>query len=63
MITSGGEVENNKLYIIILIGGAWLLQSLLGFLQIKHFNKHFLAHTPPFGILLYQCYSLFIETS
>lgn len=29
------------IYIILLIGSAWLLQSFLGFFQIKNFNKHF----------------------
>jgi len=29
------------IYLIILIGVAWLVQSFLGFLQIRHFNKHF----------------------
>ncbi|RKL64910.1 transcriptional regulator [Salipaludibacillus neizhouensis] len=29
------------IYLIILIGLAWLVQSFLGFLQIQHFNKHF----------------------
>ncbi|WP_280770054.1 transcriptional regulator GutM [Salipaludibacillus daqingensis] len=29
------------IYLIILIGLAWLVQSFLGFLQIRHFNKHF----------------------
>ncbi|RBW68505.1 transcriptional regulator GutM [Bacillus taeanensis] len=28
-------------YVIILIGFSWLLQSILGFLQIKHFNKKY----------------------
>ncbi|MFS0892190.1 transcriptional regulator GutM [Peribacillus frigoritolerans] len=28
-------------YVIILIGFSWLLQSILGFLQIKHFNKEY----------------------
>ncbi|MGY3717908.1 transcriptional regulator GutM [Sutcliffiella cohnii] len=29
------------LYVIILIGVSWLVQSILGFLQIKHFNKNY----------------------
>lgn len=29
------------LYLILLIGAAWLVQSLLGFMQIKHFNKKY----------------------
>lgn len=29
------------LYLIILIGFAWLAQSILGFLQIRHFNKKY----------------------
>jgi DNA-binding transcriptional regulator of glucitol operon len=28
-------------YVIVLIGFSWLLQSILGFLQIKHFNKKY----------------------
>lgn len=28
-------------YLIILIGAAWLFQSIFGFLQIKHFNKRY----------------------
>jgi glucitol operon activator protein len=28
-------------YLIILIGAAWLVQSIFGFLQIKHFNKRY----------------------
>ncbi|TDL92574.1 transcriptional regulator [Vibrio vulnificus] len=28
-------------YVIILIGFSWLLQSIFGFLQIKHFNKRY----------------------
>ncbi|PKF90456.1 transcriptional regulator [Bacillus sp. BA3] len=28
-------------YVIILIGFSWLLQSIFGFLQIKHFNKKY----------------------
>lgn len=28
-------------YLIILIGVAWLLQSVFGFLQIRHFNKKY----------------------
>ncbi|MCE7792923.1 transcriptional regulator GutM [Salipaludibacillus sp. CUR1] len=29
------------IYLIILIGLAWLVQSFFGFLQIRHFNRHF----------------------
>ncbi len=29
------------LYLIILIGAAWLVQSILGFMQIRHFNKKY----------------------
>ncbi|WP_227938391.1 transcriptional regulator GutM [Alkalihalobacillus deserti] len=29
------------IYLIILVGIAWLVQSFLGFFQIKNFNKHF----------------------
>ncbi|MGI8386519.1 transcriptional regulator GutM [Robertmurraya sp. P23] len=29
------------LYLILLIGIAWLVQSILGFLQIRHFNKKY----------------------
>jgi DNA-binding transcriptional regulator of glucitol operon len=28
-------------YVLILVGFSWLLQSILGFLQIKHFNKKY----------------------
>ncbi|MEC1398437.1 transcriptional regulator GutM [Peribacillus simplex] len=28
-------------YVVILIGFSWLLQSIFGFLQIKHFNKKY----------------------
>jgi glucitol operon activator protein len=28
-------------YLIILIGAAWLVQSIFGFIQIKHFNKRY----------------------
>lgn len=28
-------------HIVILLGAAWFIQSILGYLQIKHFNKHF----------------------
>jgi glucitol operon activator protein len=28
-------------YLIILIGAAWLVQSIFGFIQIKHFNKKY----------------------
>ncbi|HWO98520.1 MAG TPA: transcriptional regulator GutM [Bacillus sp. (in: firmicutes)] len=28
-------------YVILLVGLSWLLQSILGFLQIKHFNKKY----------------------
>jgi DNA-binding transcriptional regulator of glucitol operon len=28
-------------YFIVLIGIAWLIQSILGFLQIRHFNKKY----------------------
>lgn len=28
-------------YIIVLIGCSWLLQSILGFLQIRHFNRKY----------------------
>jgi glucitol operon activator protein len=28
-------------YLIILIGTAWLVQSIFGFIQIKHFNKRY----------------------
>jgi DNA-binding transcriptional regulator of glucitol operon len=28
-------------YLLILVGFSWLLQSILGFLQIKHFNKKY----------------------
>ncbi|MBS4207329.1 transcriptional regulator GutM [Bacillus sp. FJAT-50079] len=28
-------------YLIILVGIAWLVQSILGFLQIRHFNKKY----------------------
>ncbi|AUJ23601.1 transcriptional regulator GutM [Virgibacillus dokdonensis] len=30
-------------YLIILIGVAWLVQSIFGFLQIRHFNRHYAA--------------------
>ncbi|MGM7719794.1 transcriptional regulator GutM [Metabacillus sp. Hm71] len=29
------------LYLILLIGAAWLVQSILGFLQIRHFNRKY----------------------
>lgn len=30
-------------YLIILIGVAWLVQSIFGFLQIRHFNRNYAA--------------------
>lgn len=29
------------LYVVLLVGFAWLVQSVLGFLQIKHFNRKY----------------------
>lgn len=29
------------IYLIVLIGVAWLIQSILGFVQIKHFNQKY----------------------
>ncbi|MBV6684729.1 transcriptional regulator [Rossellomorea marisflavi] len=29
------------IYLIVLIGAAWLIQSILGFVQIKHFNQKY----------------------
>ncbi|WP_241993817.1 transcriptional regulator GutM [Mesobacillus foraminis] len=33
--------EEMIVYLIILIGAAWLVQSILGFVQIRHFNKKY----------------------
>lgn len=38
---TGKGAEKMILFLIILIGVAWLVQSILGFFQIKHFNKKY----------------------